>query len=64
MRDLMVKLYVDKAEQDIIWKLAQENGTNVNRYLRDILYDAAVDSGIPHEKAKVFQRIYTERGEK
>jgi len=64
MRDLMVKLYVDKAEQDIIWKLAKDNGTNVNRYLRDILYDVAVDSGIPHEQAKVFQRIYTERGEK
>jgi hypothetical protein len=64
MRDLMVKLYVDKDEQDIIWRLARDNGTNVNRYLRDLIYDAAVDSGVPHEQAKVFQRVYTERGAK
>jgi len=61
MRDLMVKLYVDKDEHEIIWKLAKENGTTVNRYLRDILYGIAVDAGVPEEKAKVFQRIYTER---
>ena len=61
MRDLMVKLYVDKTEQDIIWALARENGTNVNRYLRDILYGIAVDAGIPEEEAKAFQRVYTKR---
>lgn len=54
MRDVLVKLYADEDEADMIQKMARENELSVNEYLRHILFRDAMDYNLP--KANLFTR--------
>jgi len=61
MRDILVKLYVDERERNMIDELAMKSNLSVNRYLRDILCEKALEDGYSLQDAKLFERIYTKR---
>jgi hypothetical protein len=59
MRSVLVKLYVDEKERQMIDELALKSGLSVNRYLRDILCAKALEDG--YADAQLFNRVYTKR---
>lgn len=61
MRDIMIKLYVDDAERKMIDELAMKSNLSVNRYLREILCEKAIEDGYSVKDAKLFERVYTPR---
>jgi hypothetical protein len=63
MRSVLVKLYVDEKERQMIDELALKSGLSVNRYLRDILCEKALEDGYSLLDAQLFNRIYTKRND-
>jgi len=63
MRDILVKLYTDEKEKQMIDAMAKKRHLSINRYLRLILREEAIFLGFSYEEAQLFMRTYTKRTE-
>lgn len=54
MRDILVKLYVDDSEMNMILCMAKNSNQSVNEFLRELLYNRAKENEIA--EANLFTR--------
>lgn len=62
-RTILVKLYVDEAEQKMIKEMAKTMQLPINRFLRSLLCEEAYKYGYDDEMCDLFTRTYVRRDE-